>query len=352
MNNYLENGTVLPYGILGLDTSSYVSAFNKTYKNTQLRLGIIVNSYPVSSSNNYTKLTTEYDVLVLEQNENISSTSILYKNCISSDSFGSIADFFEKSLRFQKIKKDGFVDLKGQDGSIVLILCLDGLSERAIIVGSLTHPDRKTNLTTDQPYLEGEYNGVNIKINTDGSCALTFKGATDNEGGQIDASQGNSTINIEKNGSIQLNHSGGTIRMDRQGTITITANGDVNVNATKGNVNVVSSASTTVNAGDSCTVNSGSDTSITAGSNCNITSSSDTSITTGGNCSITSSSDTSITASGNCNITSTAKTSIQALEIDLNGGSSGITTMNSHLGVIDLITGVPVIPSPTVKSVP
>lgn len=36
--------------------------------------------------------------------------------------------------------------------------------------------------------------------------------------------------------------------------------------------------------------------------------------------------------------------------IQLNGTLSGITTANSHLGVIDLITGVPVIPSPTVFS--
>ena len=42
-------------------------------------------------------------------------------------------------------------------------------------------------------------------------------------------------------------------------------------------------------------------------------------------------------------------TKVTCPDVQLNGNSSGITTMNSHMGVIDFITGIPVMPSTTVK---
>lgn len=57
-----------------------------------------------------------------------------------------------------------------------------------------------------------------------------------------------------------------------------------------------------------------------------------------------------INVGGAANITAGGTATITAPQIHLNGQASGITTENSHLGVIDLITGVPVIPSTTVKS--
>lgn len=57
-----------------------------------------------------------------------------------------------------------------------------------------------------------------------------------------------------------------------------------------------------------------------------------------------------INVGGAANITAGGTATITAPAINLNGSASGITTENSHLGVIDLITGVPVIPSTTVKS--
>ena len=50
--------------------------------------------------------------------------------------------------------------------------------------------------------------------------------------------------------------------------------------------------------------------------------------------------DAKVTASGNVEV--------KGSKINLNGSSSGVTTKNSHQGVIDLITGVPVTPSTTV----
>ncbi|NDC22541.1 MAG: hypothetical protein EBZ49_00200 [Proteobacteria bacterium] len=82
----------------------------------------------------------------------------------------------------------------------------------------------------------------------------------------------------------------------------------------------------------------------------NIKPNGDTTYTTSGKITTTATGNVALTTSGNLNVTSSGPTKIKAATISLNGSSSGITTKNSHMGVIDLITGVPVNPSPTVTS--
>jgi hypothetical protein len=231
MNNHLPNGTVLPYGLLGVDQQAGMAAFNKSYKNTQLRMGIVVAIYSVNNPNNHLKLTTEYDVLVLEQNENISYTNIIYRNCLGFEGMGSIPDFMEKNLRSQTENNntDGAINTTNQNGPIVLLQCLDGFTEKAIIVSSLTHPDRATTLVDEQPRLQGEYNGVNIAVNPDGSTSLTFKGATNNNGDIIDSSQGNTVVQIATDGSFSVQHSAVTMQLERNGTVNITCTGPANI---------------------------------------------------------------------------------------------------------------------------
>lgn len=240
VSNILDNGTVLPFGLLSGSSSSMGDGFKKSYQNSSLRVGIVIQSYPVSDSKNITKMFPEYDVMTFEQNEDSGSTTITYKNCIAASSFGSIADFFEANIRKLKNKKTKGVTPgpAGQDGSIVLLLCLNGLSDRGIIVGCLSHPDRETTLKDDGPRLEGEYNGVNIKVEKDGSCSLTFKGATDNSGNVLDASQGNTEMKVETDGSYQVSHKNTTLRLDKSGVSSLTTTGDVNITTSKGNVNV------------------------------------------------------------------------------------------------------------------
>ena len=57
---------------------------------------------------------------------------------------------------------------------------------------------------------------------------------------------------------------------------------------------------------------------------------------------------TSQNSGGNHNIVAGGNVDVMGAQILLNGSASGVTTENSHMGVIDLITGVPVSPSTTV----
>ena len=231
MSTRMKNGAILPSGLLGVNPNAMLEGFKKSYQNSSLRIGVITNVYPKGDPKNITDLANEYDVIVFEQNEKQSATPITYKNCLSSEGLGSIADFFEKTLRVQK-KEGKSVDTKNQNGAIVLILCLNGVSDKGIIIGSVIHPDRKTTLTDEGPRLEGEFNGVNIKVEKDGSTSLTFKGATDNDGKVIDSSQGNTEMKIEKDGSFQVAHKGVTQRLEKGGVASLTAEDNIS-NTTK-----------------------------------------------------------------------------------------------------------------------
>ena len=296
MSNVLPNGTVLPYGIMGLQgREASIAAFNQSYRNTGLKAGFIVATYAANDPSNKSQLCTEYDVQTIEQFENKGSTSILYKNCLSSQGFGSIADYLEFTLRSQTYNTNkGLATFSSQDGAVVLIKCLDNCGDKAVVEGYLIHPDRPTNITSTAPQLAGEYNGVNVKVANDGSCSLTFKGATDSKGAPTDPSQGNTEFQIKADGSFQFSHSAVTISADKSGVLTITAKGDANVTV-GGNVNA--------------------------------------------------------TVAGNTNLTTTGKTIITSKEIDLNVKSpesgNGILTSNGTYSVVDFITGVPVLPSNT-----
>lgn len=243
----LNNGAVLPHGLLGISDHAAMGGFNKSYRNFPLRLGVIKEIYPIDDDKNVSGLTTEYDVLVFEQNEDRGATTIIYRNCMSSEGLGSVADYFERTMRKVETKtnKGDSITLQGQNGAVVLLLCLDGMSDKGIIISALTNPDRDTNLVDDQPRLVGEYNGVKVMINPDGSCSLVFNGATDNDGEVIDDSQGPTAINIETDGSFQIMHSTITVRLDKQGVITMTSTDDLNITCKDANITASGNTVTT-----------------------------------------------------------------------------------------------------------
>jgi hypothetical protein len=106
----------------------------------------------------------------------------------------------------------------------VILLCLDGKSEKAIILGGLHHPDRSAKLDKDTS-MAGEINGVQVSVKADGSANLTFRGATDNNGKPKDSSQGDTTIDIEKDGSFQVKNKGVTQRAQKDGEYSVSSEG-------------------------------------------------------------------------------------------------------------------------------
>lgn len=184
---------------------------DEIFNNTKLKNGIVINVYEIDNEKNSNKKFPEYDVLVVEQNTTSSMEPVVYRNCISIDGFGGVADFFEYKLRpvkevEKKAKTPLDTNFKGQFGNMVLLLCLDGISDKGIIVKSVSHPGRKTNLTKEAGlHLEGEYNGLNWKINKEGELTVTFKSKTDDRGKPSDEKAGGTHLKIDKKGSVDIN---------------------------------------------------------------------------------------------------------------------------------------------------
>jgi hypothetical protein len=198
-----DDDLVLPSSLLELADDDYYGAFHKSYNNVSLKIGIVKKVFEIDDKKNLSKKAPEYDVLTFEQEQNKGITPITYKNCIALDSFGGIADFMD----FRKIvptNNPDFSTLDKDDGSFVLLLCIDGSNTKGVIIGALPHHARKATLSKDSGHhMEGEYNGLRVKVNKDGELTITFKGATDNKGKPKDATKGGSQFKMEKDGSVK-----------------------------------------------------------------------------------------------------------------------------------------------------
>ena len=196
------SGTVLPSSLLSFAEESYYDSFGSAFNNVALRVGIVKYVTKPESDQSTDKKSIEYDVITFQQDKDKGVIPITYRSCVTMDAFGGIGDFFE----FIKSAPTGQVgDLKIDDGSYVLLLCIDGTSTRGIIVGALPHHQRKSTLTNAKDkHLEGEYNGLRFKVNDDGELTFTLKGKTDNKG-VPKTKVGGSQFKMEKDGSVEIN---------------------------------------------------------------------------------------------------------------------------------------------------
>ena len=209
----------------------------KIFNNVCLRVGVVVETLDIDNINNLSKTDVEYHVMVMEQEQDGGTNASMYKNCITMDAFGGIADFFEFKKRAtstpQDLTKKGSINNDKNDGSMVLLLCIDGNAEKGIIVGAIRHPSKKTTLTKENgQHAEGEFNGVNWQVNKDGEFTVTFKSATDNKGKPKETH--NTHIKLDKTGSAELSDGVDSIRIDKPAKlISVRSSGGIIETATE-----------------------------------------------------------------------------------------------------------------------
>lgn len=181
----------------------------KVFGNHSLRLGMVLERIDTEDESNISKLGPEYNVMAIEQDMDNGSSSTIYKNCISTDGFGGVADYFQHTLRPAKDPKKvkNQASLKEETGSIVLLLCLDSHSEKAIILKSLHNPSNKNIINKEKGHhLEGEFNGVSWSIDKNGALNVTFKTPTMDDGMPTDEVVGGSSFSFEQDGSFEVNN--------------------------------------------------------------------------------------------------------------------------------------------------
>lgn len=255
---------VLPSSLLQERTNDDFNYSQKISSNFSLKVGVVTDIIELEDKRNVSKVTTEYTVMAVEEQSNN-----VYSNCMAVDGFGGLGDFFNKKLRKTEdsVKTNKKTALNKQNGSIVLLLCIDGHSEQAIIVGSIAHPDRKNGkLTKDKGHhLEGEFNGINWQIDKDGALTVKFNSASDNDGKYKDEKAGGSIVKIEKDGSIEatdgnkekirIDKTKKTIDIAAEKDISATTDANANITAKKA-VNIKATADALLDAGGSITLKS------------------------------------------------------------------------------------------------
>jgi hypothetical protein len=121
---------------------------------------------------------------------------------------GGINNFFEvlPTNPGPKAKLDINTALK--PGTKVLVGFISGRMSSPVIVGALPHENDlaiDARPTKDKGvHLEGEFQGLNWKIENDGSLTITFKGPKNDDGQPVDESLEKTVININKTGDFKV----------------------------------------------------------------------------------------------------------------------------------------------------
>lgn len=197
------DGSVIPSIFQTADTDK-LSKENLNNGQFALKIGNIEEIIYPDDKRNIRKNKIEYTVQVKERQGNRGFVVTRYRNVVTSDLFGGIADSIEFTHRPSTSQTEQ--DPIFRDGSSVILLCLHGDTSQAFIVGGMRHNSQKKKISKKERghFFEFEFNGVNFEINKDGEMAITYKGKTDIDGTQQAKSTSPTVININKDGDFSI----------------------------------------------------------------------------------------------------------------------------------------------------
>lgn len=179
--------------------------------NVALRIGEIQEIVWPSDKRNLNKKFTEYTVLVQHRVRGIGVTK-MYNHCVLSNMFGGLAD---RAVWTPRVEKTPSTSQKNQSiglGAKVLLACINGESNNAVIIGGMRDASDKTDQDDANSKDLGHYasfifNGISAFINKDGELRLAYKGKTNIDGKKNDDakdSQVGTTFSLLKNGNAVL----------------------------------------------------------------------------------------------------------------------------------------------------
>ena len=202
----LPGGDVIP-SILSVQRGVETIDSGRAFDNTPLRLGEVQEIVYPDDDRSRSRKFVEYRVLV-QQRSNGTGYAKMYENVLLMSSLGGLADFSTHTLRADKSENKDKVGLG--KGSKVLILCVNGESNQAVIVGGMrdqTDDRDKAKAKDLGHYLVWEFNGVSVFINKDGEFEIQYKGKTEIDGkvsDDVSDDAKTSRIQLKKNGDIKL----------------------------------------------------------------------------------------------------------------------------------------------------
>lgn len=197
---------------------------------SSIQLGQIVAIHPIEENRNWSSRYVEYDVMVFED----SASTNLYRNCKFIDSFGDDLNFNEVVLSSttnvsSEKAYESAADIR--NGAMVLVACLGGHKNQAVILGCVQHPSwNRRRATSPVPEFEGEgssvsrdedmvglptllpgakaddgqrilgeFNGFRWNVNADGELTVMFQGPKDKDG-KLTSDAGPTILKLNKSG--------------------------------------------------------------------------------------------------------------------------------------------------------
>lgn len=229
MTTTLADGTVLPH-YLELNQVGAIQD-DGAFSNLAFRFGEIRDIIYPGDARSRTKNRIEYMVEVQHRDGNGPGTTSTYTHCGVSNGFGGKADKSRWTRRAGKAEK-GQAGLG--KGSKVLLLCINGETNNAIIIGGLDDEADEEGDSKDLGH-HGfwEFNGIRADVNKDGELTVTFKGPTNADGALADgatSSDSGTTLQLLKDGSAVVAHDGQEVRIDHHGKqIQVKADSNVTI---------------------------------------------------------------------------------------------------------------------------
>lgn len=230
----LHDGTVLP-SFLNITSGMPASGAELSLNDPYLRIGRVVRAHFSGENTNASGGAAEYDVEVEYADINGAHTRQVYPRCQVASLFGGIADEIRYTPRTKTTNR---ADEDGDEGSMVLLLCINGNSRAGVILSGFPHPEAAKDIRADGHHLKFSFNGINLSINKDGELTVKYRGATNADGTLAEsatpAAEG-STVTFSKDGSITLQ-----TKDDKQHVKLDHTNSQLHISVAGGHVNIES----------------------------------------------------------------------------------------------------------------
>jgi hypothetical protein len=197
----LGDGTVIPSYFGTRDRG--VPEDTGELTNTSLRVGEVRKIIHPGDEASISKKVIEYIVEVQHRDGNEPGTTSMYAGCTISNLFGGAGDFFRYTLRPDNGKKTGEGGIGV--GAKVLLLCVNGSTNRAVIIGGVpdTHVDDSPQGSQGHN-LAFEFNGIGVTIDSDGQLQVKFRGKTHVDGSLAADDNGPTTVSIYHDGTFEV----------------------------------------------------------------------------------------------------------------------------------------------------
>lgn len=175
------------------------------FNNFALRVGEVVELVYPDDPRSLSKKVLEYRVLIQHLDNDLAATGRIYPHCVLLNPFGGVADKVSWTFRADPGRKD---ETGLGKGSKVLVLCVNGEHNSAVIIGGVR--DEKDNQKTSKEqehHFFAVFNGVKLTVTRDGEFSFIRQGPTDIDGKVLDGTPSDaqtSGLIVFQNGSIAL----------------------------------------------------------------------------------------------------------------------------------------------------